>query len=85
VTIQNYVKRLRHALGDAEHSTIVTRADGYFIRAGTADFDVTRFEDLHAQARKASQARDWAGLPSGWAPRWRCGAECRWRMCPAIC
>ncbi len=60
VTIQNYVKRLRDALGDAEHSTIVTRADGYLIRAGTADFDVTRFEDLHAQAREASQARDWA-------------------------
>jgi len=77
VTIQNYVKRLRHALGDAEHSRIVTRAGGYVLRAQAADFDVTRFEDLLGQAGEASLAGDWARA----ATRLRAGLAL-WRGMP---
>src|SRR5262249_47075392 len=58
-TIQNYVKRLRRALGDDDHSAIRTRPPGYLIQAGPAELDVARFESLLGAARTASRAGAW--------------------------
>jgi DNA-binding SARP family transcriptional activator len=52
VTVQNYVLRLRRALGDAGHCRIVTQPGGYLIRAGAQELDITRFEALQGQARQ---------------------------------
>src|SRR5512142_2764267 len=50
VTIQNYVMRLRKALGTAGSSRITTQSSGYAIRAEPGELDVTRFEDLLSSA-----------------------------------
>jgi len=59
VTAQNYVKRLRQALGDADHCRIATRPGGYLIQAGDGELDVTRFEALHDQGRGAARRGEW--------------------------
>src|ERR1700722_5283539 len=46
VTVQNYVVRLRKALGDEDHSRISTQARGYVINVADGELDTTRFEDL---------------------------------------
>jgi DNA-binding SARP family transcriptional activator len=46
VTLQNYVKRLRHALADADRSLISTHPRGYQIRAGPGELDLLRFRGL---------------------------------------
>jgi DNA-binding SARP family transcriptional activator len=58
-TLHNYVKRLRHALGDTAHSRIATRPEGYLIRAGNGELDVTQFAVLHAQARVSARRGAW--------------------------
>ncbi|HEY1618899.1 MAG TPA: BTAD domain-containing putative transcriptional regulator [Streptosporangiaceae bacterium] len=58
VTMRNYVKRLRRALGDPGQSVIVTQPPGYLIRG--ADLDVTRFEALLAGAGTAARGGAWA-------------------------
>jgi DNA-binding SARP family transcriptional activator len=62
VTIQNYVKRLRRALGDHDRSRILTRPPGYLIEAGLEELDVARFESLLAAARTAARAGAWPAV-----------------------
>jgi DNA-binding SARP family transcriptional activator/Flp pilus assembly protein TadD len=58
-TIRNYVKRLRHVLGDADQDRIVTRSPGYMIRVDPGELDVTRFERLLEDARDAARGGSW--------------------------
>src|SRR5256885_7012583 len=59
VTIQNYVMRLRKALGDTGTSRIGTLPSGYAIQADANELDVARFEDLLSAARAAARAGRW--------------------------
>jgi DNA-binding SARP family transcriptional activator len=58
-SLQNYVKRLRKALGDAGHSRILTQHRGYAISVDDDEFDVSRFEALLRAARTAIRAGAW--------------------------
>jgi DNA-binding SARP family transcriptional activator/Tfp pilus assembly protein PilF len=55
-TVHNYVKRLRQALGDAEHTVVTTQPDGYLLRVPEADVDVWRFEAVTARALQVLRA-----------------------------
>src|SRR5205085_5846375 len=59
VTIQNYVMRLRKALGDTGTSRIGTLPSGYAIQADASELDVARFEDLLCAARAAAREGRW--------------------------
>jgi DNA-binding SARP family transcriptional activator/Tfp pilus assembly protein PilF len=59
VTLQNYIKRLRHVLGDADRSLISTHLRGYQIRAEPGELDLWRFRDLLAAARAAGRDGQW--------------------------
>jgi DNA-binding SARP family transcriptional activator len=59
VTIQNYVKRLRQALGQAGRARITTHPRGYRITVNPGELDVSRFEDLLAASRTASRTGSW--------------------------
>lgn len=59
VTIQNYVKRLRQALGQAGRDRITTQPRGYQITVNPGELDVPRFEALLAASRTASRAGCW--------------------------
>jgi DNA-binding SARP family transcriptional activator/tetratricopeptide (TPR) repeat protein len=59
VTLQNYVKRLRHALGDTDHSVISTQPRGYQIQAGPDDLDLSRFRALLTAAQLAARQGAW--------------------------
>jgi DNA-binding SARP family transcriptional activator len=59
VTLQNYIKRLRHALGPAGYERIVSRPPGYLIEAGPAELDVARFAELQASGLAAARAGEW--------------------------
>jgi DNA-binding SARP family transcriptional activator/Tfp pilus assembly protein PilF len=59
VTVQNYVKRLRHALGDLGHSVIITAPPGYQIRAEPDELDVSRFQALLTSAQSAARRGLW--------------------------
>jgi DNA-binding SARP family transcriptional activator/tetratricopeptide (TPR) repeat protein len=74
VSVQNYVMRLRKALGPAGEALIVTRPGGYLIRAGANDLDVPRFEALVAAAHAATRHSRWAeaaGHARGALALWR--------------
>jgi WD40 repeat protein/DNA-binding SARP family transcriptional activator len=74
VTVQNYVMRLRKALGAAGWEGISTRAPGYLISLDAGDLDVTRFEGLLAGARAAARADAWgdaAGQAGAALALWR--------------
>jgi DNA-binding SARP family transcriptional activator/tetratricopeptide (TPR) repeat protein len=58
VTLQNYVKRLRRALGTGR-DRIVTMPGGYLIRAEPGELDVTAMEAALAAGRRAAQAGTW--------------------------
>jgi DNA-binding SARP family transcriptional activator len=60
VTVQNYVKRLRHALAAGDAGPISTRPGGYLIRVDPADLDVTRFRALLDAATAAARDGSWA-------------------------
>jgi DNA-binding SARP family transcriptional activator len=60
VSVQNYVRRLRQALGDAGRARIETRPGGYRIIVAPGELDLARFEDLAAAARDAARAGSWA-------------------------
>ncbi len=49
--IQVYVSRLRKSLGDGR---VTTRAPGYVLHVDSAELDLARFEQLAAEARRAS-------------------------------
>ena len=55
MTIQNYVVRLRKALGTTGGSRITTLPSGYAIRAEPGELDVTRFENLLGAATAAAR------------------------------
>jgi DNA-binding SARP family transcriptional activator/tetratricopeptide (TPR) repeat protein len=59
VTLQNYVKRLRHALLPSGHDRIVTRPAGYQIRVDPGGLDVARFTELAVTGRAAARAQLW--------------------------
>jgi len=59
VTMQNYVKRLRQALGDAGHDIIATRPGGYMINVQAGELDVSVFEGLLMRARESARAARW--------------------------
>ena len=58
VTVQNYVMRLRDALGHAGHR-IVTQPPGYLIRVAADELDVSVFEANLDSARTAAAAGSW--------------------------
>jgi DNA-binding SARP family transcriptional activator len=59
VTLQNYVKRLRQALGPTGYERIVTRPAGYLIEVGPGELDVAGFGELQAAGRAAARAGAW--------------------------
>jgi DNA-binding SARP family transcriptional activator/tetratricopeptide (TPR) repeat protein len=59
VTLQNYVKRLRQALGPAGYERIVTRPAGYLIEVAPGELDVARFGELAADGLAAARAGAW--------------------------
>ncbi|MGH3201136.1 MAG: tetratricopeptide repeat protein [Streptosporangiaceae bacterium] len=59
VTIQNYVMRLRQALGDTGGSRISTQPRGYLIRVDPGELDVARFESRLGAAREAARDSSW--------------------------
>jgi len=74
VTLQNYVKRLRQALGPAGYERIVTRPAGYLIEVGPGELDVTEFGELQAAGRAAARAGAWDTASAQFAAalvRWR--------------
>jgi DNA-binding SARP family transcriptional activator/Tfp pilus assembly protein PilF len=58
-SLQNYVRRLRKALGDGDHSRIRTQPRGYLISADASELDVARFEVLLRAARAAAKGGSW--------------------------
>jgi DNA-binding SARP family transcriptional activator len=59
VTLQNYVKRLRQALGDAGPTRIRTHGPGYLIDTRPGELDLHRFSVLCAAGRAAVAQGDW--------------------------
>jgi len=59
VTVRNYVKRLRHALGAAERDRIRTMPHGYLITATADELDLTRFAALVQSAQVAVRDSAW--------------------------
>jgi DNA-binding SARP family transcriptional activator/tetratricopeptide (TPR) repeat protein len=55
-TVQNYVRRLRQALGDAGRTLLTTQAEGYLLRVLPDDVDVLRFETMTARGLEALHA-----------------------------
>ncbi len=71
--VQNYVMRLRRALG-AAGSRITTQPRGYLIRVEPGELDLDRFEDLLRQARAAARQARWpdaAGQGAAALALWR--------------
>jgi DNA-binding SARP family transcriptional activator len=58
-TIQNYVKRLRLALGHVGRMRISTGLRAYTIHVGAGELDVLRFEALARSVNAALKAADW--------------------------
>jgi YVTN family beta-propeller protein len=53
-TVETYVSRLRRALHDAgSHTALVTRSPGYMLRIDPGELDLTRFERLAGEGRRA--------------------------------
>jgi DNA-binding SARP family transcriptional activator/tetratricopeptide (TPR) repeat protein len=74
MTIRNYVRRLRQALGEAGRERISFRQGGYVISAGEGELDVSRFAGLLASARAAARVGSWdqaAGLAGEALGLWR--------------
>jgi DNA-binding SARP family transcriptional activator/tetratricopeptide (TPR) repeat protein len=60
-TLQNYVKRLRQALGTGRER-IITQPGGYLIRLQPGELDVSVMDNAVTQARRAARADDWTGV-----------------------
>ena len=58
-SLQNYVMRLRHTLGEAGRARISTQPRGYLIRADPDELDVSRFGALLEAARSAARDGSW--------------------------
>jgi DNA-binding SARP family transcriptional activator len=59
VTLQNYVKRLRQALGPTGQERLRTHRPGYVIDASVAEVDLIRFGALCAAGQAAARQGDW--------------------------
>jgi DNA-binding SARP family transcriptional activator len=59
VSVQNYVVRLRKALGEEGRSRIGTQPRGYLISVAAGELDVTRFEVLLGAAWQAARNGSW--------------------------
>jgi DNA-binding SARP family transcriptional activator/uncharacterized protein HemY len=59
VTVRNYVRRLRRALGPAGGQLILTRPGGYLIRAEHCEVDLAQMEQELSAARRAGRDGDW--------------------------
>jgi DNA-binding SARP family transcriptional activator/tetratricopeptide (TPR) repeat protein len=57
-TLQNYIMRLRAAIGDADRSLIITRPRGYQINVGD-ELDLARFDTLQRKALQAARNGAW--------------------------
>ena len=71
-SLQNYVSRLRKALGN---EVVESRAGGYVLRVDPERFDLTRFERLVAEAREAGVSERAAKLRAALA-LWRGSTSC---------
>jgi DNA-binding SARP family transcriptional activator len=58
-SVRNYVKRLRHALGETGWSRISTQLHGYLIRADPGELDISRFETLLTAAQASARNEAW--------------------------
>ncbi|MYX29060.1 tetratricopeptide repeat protein [Streptomyces sp. SID8381] len=67
-TLQNYVKRLRRALGSAgpEHEPITTRPGGYLLQLGDGTLDLREFDRLRRAAAEAGQRGEHAMASARW-------------------
>jgi len=65
VTVQNYVKRFRRALGDDDRTLITLRSDGYVLRVPAESLDASRFEVMVARAREGLRAGQHAQAAAG--------------------
>jgi DNA-binding SARP family transcriptional activator/Tfp pilus assembly protein PilF len=59
VTLRNYVRRLRRALGSGGDQLIMTRPGGYLIRVEDCVLDLARMEQVLGAARSAGRDGDW--------------------------
>ncbi len=59
VTLQNYVMRLRHALGPAGYERIRSSPSGYLIEVHPGELDLARFAELHGAGLAAARAQAW--------------------------
>jgi DNA-binding SARP family transcriptional activator/tetratricopeptide (TPR) repeat protein len=59
VTMQNYIMRLRHALGPAGYERIVSRPSGYLIEVHRGELDVAQFAELQDAGLAAARAGAW--------------------------
>jgi DNA-binding SARP family transcriptional activator len=59
VTLRNYVRRLRLALGHEIGGRILTRPPGYLLQAGRDEVDMLSFEALVKSGRAAARAGEW--------------------------
>ena len=59
ITVQNYVKRLRKALGDAGRTRVDTCPGGYQIHLGAAELDVSRLAAMLTSAQTSARAGQW--------------------------
>ena len=64
VTVRNYVKRLRHALGSAGKDRIITRMGGYQIRVEPGELDIWVMDQALAAAHTAASAAAWQDASS---------------------
>ena len=74
VSVHNYVRRLRQALGEAGRARIETWPGGYLISVEAGELAVTRFEALAWAARTAVRAGSWDS-----AAAWARDALALWR------
>lgn len=65
VSVQNYVKRLRQALGETGRSRIETGLGGYRINLGVAELDVSRLAAMLTSAQTSARAGRWDEAAAG--------------------
>jgi DNA-binding SARP family transcriptional activator len=77
VTVQNYVKRLRQALEEADHNAadhnaadharLLTRPSGYLLRVAADELDITLFSQWSSDGRRAARAARWDRASAYWS------------------
>jgi DNA-binding SARP family transcriptional activator len=67
VTLQNYIKRLRHVLPAADRPRLLTNPNGYLLRVAAHELDLATFSDECAAGHAAAAAGDWERASSHFA------------------